>query len=44
MKMKKDIEGKLHGLMQQVKRLGGRNCVQRELEAAHIRGTPLVET
>ena len=28
-KMQKDFEGKLHELMQQMKRLGGCNCVQR---------------
>ena len=32
-KMEKDLEGKLHELMQQMKRLGGRNSVQRELNS-----------
>ena len=43
-KMQKDLEGKLHELMQQVKRLGGRNGMQRELKAVRIRGAPLVES
>ena len=32
-KMQKDLEGKLYELMQQMKCLGGRNSVQRELNS-----------
>ena len=43
-KMQKDLEGKLHELMQQVKHLGGHNGVQRELESLRIHGAALVES